>query len=94
MRRVRWTDQFRTEIGEGIVRLGLTECSVCGSSQIAISPFPFPMYRGGSPGKIEDEDTNVEFFVKLECTICGNAQFYNSARYRTGDEPIIQRGNT
>ncbi|MGO9957331.1 MAG: hypothetical protein ACLP50_15405 [Solirubrobacteraceae bacterium] len=87
-RSMQWSQAFMSEVGEAIVRLGLSACRICESQQVAISKYPFPMYRGGNQ-ELKDKDTNVEFFVKLECVICGNAMFVNSERYRTGDEPIF-----
>lgn len=61
---------------------------------VGISPYPFLLYRGGAPdaltGQMTDPEGNVEFFLKVECSTCGNATFINSARHRTDDEPVLE----
>ncbi|HTA33492.1 MAG TPA: hypothetical protein VK721_08720 [Solirubrobacteraceae bacterium] len=35
---------------------------------------------------------NVLFMVRVECQVCGHTMLFNSERFFTGDEPIIERG--
>jgi hypothetical protein len=52
------------------------------------------IYGGGAPdartGKVNDPEALVEFFVKVQCDVCGHAQFFNAERHRPGDEKIMK----
>jgi hypothetical protein len=91
---MRWRQAFIDEVRQALVQLGWQRCAVCGSTDaVGVSPYPFPMVRGGLESH-QDTDTNVEFFVKVECATCGHALFLNSERYRTGDEPVFETANS
>lgn len=90
---MQWSQQFLEEFDAHISQLGLESCAVCDSERAyVIHRQPALVSIGGLSdpnGPPADENTNVLFVVMVECQICGHLSWFNSARFRTDDEPIL-----
>jgi hypothetical protein len=90
---MQWSQQFLEEFDAHSSQLGLKSCAVCDSERAyTICRRPALVSIGGVPdpnGPPADVDTDVLFVVMVECQICGHLLWFNSARFRTGDEPIL-----
>jgi DNA-directed RNA polymerase subunit M/transcription elongation factor TFIIS len=94
---MRWRQSFMAEVSGTLQRLGLRACPVCGSSEpLSMSHFPALLVDAGFPadddGLIPGEDYagDMTFAVRIECATCGHLMLFNSQRYRTGDEKILE----
>jgi DNA-directed RNA polymerase subunit RPC12/RpoP len=83
------------EVFESLLRLGLKACPVCGSEEsLGMSPFPAILVDGEFPldsDALPEEEGDLTFAVRIECTTCGHLMLFNAQRYRTGDEKILER---
>jgi hypothetical protein len=69
----------------------------------SVLPPPSTSAGTGSPGDAgpplecddlpigDDHDYHLTFAVRIECTTCGHLMLFNAEKYRTGDEPILER---
>src|SRR6185369_3135139 len=37
------------------------------------------------------ERSRLTFAIRIECTTCGHLMLFNAEKYRTGEEPILER---
>lgn len=89
---------FRKEILEEIRNrintLGLTACPVCGSEdRMQVSRIPVVMHIGGHFERHEpdaDPTVNILFYVQVVCDLCGHAMFFDSEKFHSGDEPVLE----
>jgi len=103
---VRWRKTFVAEVSAQLGNLGVKGCPVCDASTEAllVDRLPallvrgeFPPTMGGRPLAVpltEDPDRQMDFAIRVECGICGYLMFFNSERYRNGDEQILVVGLT
>ena len=86
------------EVFESLIQLGLQECPVCGSVEsLGMSPFPAILVDGDFPldsDALPEEEGDLTFAVRIECTTCGHLMLFNAQRYRSGDAKIIEDGIT
>jgi hypothetical protein len=78
---------------------GLKACPVCDSAEsLGMSPYPAILVDGEfllDPDALpEEEDGDLIFAVRIECTTCDHLMLFNARRYRTGDARIIENGIT
>ena len=95
---MRWRQSFIAEVSQALQQLGLRACLICGSADaLGIGRFPAFWLEGGPPPDGdhlplgEDDDYDLTFAVRIECTACGYLMLFNAQRYRTGDEQILVR---
>ena len=95
---MRWRQSFIAEVSRALQQLGLRACPICGSEDaLGIGRLPVFMLDGGPPPGGddtplgEDQDYDLTFAVRVECTACGHLMLFNADKYRTGDEPILVR---
>jgi hypothetical protein len=95
---MRWRQSFIAEVSQALQQLGLRVCPICGSADaLGIGRFPAFWLEGGPPPDGddlplgEDQDYDLIFAVRIECTACGHLMLFNAQKYRTGDEPILVR---
>jgi hypothetical protein len=95
---MRWRQSFIAEVTQALQQLGLRACPICGSADaLGLGRFPAFWLEGGPPlgsGDLplgEDHDYHLTFAVRIECTTCGYLMLFNAEKYRTGDEPILER---
>ena len=95
---MRWRQAFIAEVSRALQQLGLRACPVCGSADaLSIGRFPAFWLDGGPPlGRDdlllgEDDDYHLTFAIRIECTTCGHLMLFNAEKYRTGEEPILER---
>jgi hypothetical protein len=93
---MRWRRTFLAEVFESLIQLGLRECPVCGSAEsLGMSPFPAILVDGEFPldsDALPEEEGDLTFAVRIECSTCGHLMLFNAQRYRTGDAKIIEDG--
>jgi hypothetical protein len=90
---MRWDRAFRDEVREKIGQLGLARCLVCASEELEVYNYPAVLPVAGfawEPPNRRDEESNVMFMVMIGCSACGHTMFFDSDRFRTGDEPTVQ----
>lgn len=95
---MRWRQTFIAEVSQALQQFGLRACPVCGSADaLGIGRFPAFWLDGGPALGYddlplgEDNDYHLTFAVRIECTTCGHLMLFNAERYRTGEEPILER---
>jgi hypothetical protein len=95
---MRWRQSFIAEVSRALQQFGLRACPICGSADaLSIGRFPAFWLEGGPPSGDddlslgEDDDYDLTFAVRIECTACGHLMLFNASKYRTGDEPILVR---
>ena len=95
---MRWRQSFITEVSLALQQLGLRACPICGSAEtLGIGRFPAFWLDGGPPLDSDDlplggdDDYHLTFAIRIECTACGHLMLFNAEKYRTGDEPILER---
>ena len=95
---MRWRRTFMAEVFESLIQLGLRECPLCGSAEsLGMSPFPAILVDGEFPldsDALPEEEGDLTFAVRIECTTCGHLMLFNAQRYRSGDAKIIEDGIT
>jgi hypothetical protein len=95
---MRWRRTFMAEVFESLIQLGLRACPVCGSAEsLGMSPFPAILVDGEFPldsDVLPEEEGDLTFAVRIECTTCGHLMLFNAQRYRTEDAKIIEDGIT
>ena len=95
---MRWRRTFMAEVFESLIQLGLQACPVCGSAEsLGMSPFPAILVDGAFPpdsDALPEDEGDLTFAVRIECTTCGHLMLFNAQRYRTGDARIIEHGIT
>jgi hypothetical protein len=92
-----YRDEAFDEIAGKLNQLGLSSCTVCGSETGLHGdkrPVVLPIGQLPKPdGSVEREPSgNVLFMVRIECHVCGHTMLFNSERFFTGDEPILEHG--
>lgn len=92
----RWRQQFIVEVAKHLQQLGLTCCPVCQSDNLEVLRYPLLSFVGGLPPTVggKDFESNIDFFVRVECHICGHILLFNSARFRKSNEEILVSGLT
>ena len=95
---MRWRQTFIAEVSQALQALGLRACPVCGSADaLGIGRFPAFWLDGGPALGCadlplgEDNDYHLTFAIRIECTTCGHLMLFNAEKYRTGEEPILER---
>ena len=95
---MRWRQTFIAEVSQALQQLGLRACPVCGSAEgLGIGRFPAFWLDGGPALGCddlplgEDHDYPLTFAIRIECTTCGHLMLFNAEKYRTGEEPILER---
>ena len=95
---MRWCQSFIAEVSQALQQLGLRACPICGSGDtLGIGRFPVFLLDGGpAPDRDdlslgEDDDYDLTFAVRIECTACGHLMLFNADKYRTADEQILVR---
>lgn len=89
----RFRKKIRREISDRIVAFGLTECPVCNGTTLSVSPYPVMVsyggihYEKGDPR--HDAEANVNYMLKVECSICGYVMLFNSEQHRGPDEKTL-----
>ena len=94
--RMRWRQSFMAEVAETLQHLGMKACPVCGSAEsLSMGRFPTLLVDGSLPsdaGNLSPEERggDLTFAVRVECATCGHLMLFDSRRYRTGDEKIME----
>ena len=91
-----WRKEIVREIGDHLVRLGLSKCPVCDSdSALTIHPRPAILPIGGSPWPNPprhpgpEPGANILFMVLIRCDLCGHSLLFDSERFHDGDTPVF-----
>jgi hypothetical protein len=89
---VRWRTTFVHEVQRQLKHLGLNRCFICGSDHLTTHSYPLLALMGGMPhipGTTIDPEISQDYLLRFDCRTCGYQMFFNSERFRTGDEPIL-----
>ncbi len=90
---MKWTPDFLKETSATLERLGLADCSVCGGRTLERDDRPYIVGVGGVRGsELEDQDTNIVYFLRISCDTCGHVLLFDSEKFRDGDAPVLQQG--
>lgn len=94
---MRWRPEFMFEVWKALHQLGMEACPVCRSTDaLGISPSPAIIVDAEPPPGPDDLATGEEpggdltFAVRVECATCGHLMLFNSEKYRTADEKILE----
>lgn len=93
---MRWRQTFLFEVFESLHQLGMEACPVCSTDALSMSPFPALIVEAGLPPGAqrlpswEDSYGDIAFAVRIECTACGYLMLFNSQKYRTDNEKILE----
>jgi len=94
---MQWALPVLKEIDEELARLGLKSCAVCESdTALGVDMRPVVLSVGGAcwadRGPMNDDETNISYLVRVECSLCGNTLLFNSERFITGATPALKPG--
>jgi hypothetical protein len=70
---------------------------VCDSDRaLRVDTRPVVMSVGGAawtdhPG-MKDQDTNIDYLMRVECSLCGYTLLFNCERFITGNTPALEPG--
>ncbi|WP_433787861.1 hypothetical protein ACQPX6_13680 [Actinomycetospora sp. CA-101289] len=93
----RWRRDFLREVTDGLGRLGLSSCPVCGGSELQVLARPRLLLVGGrgARGWLQppDADETIEYLVAVRCSLCGHQLLFDAEQYRHGDGSLLVRGD-
>jgi len=94
---MRWRRTFMEEVARTLQQLGMNVCPVCGLAEsLDMNDFPVLVANGrlplGGDDLSEDDEGDLTFAVRMDCTTCGHLMLFDAQRYRTGDEEILVLG--
>lgn len=93
---MRWRQAFMSEVFQALRRLGLQTCPVCNSADaLSMSPFPALITEAEFPGADtlpgwDEPGGDLIFAVRVECVACGYLMLFNSEKYRSAGEKILE----
>jgi hypothetical protein len=91
---VQWADPVLRDMNAKLSQLGLKECPVCDSeTAMRVDTRPVIVSVGGvawsdRPGA-HDSETNINYLLRIECSLCGYNMMFNSERFIAGDTPAL-----
>lgn len=94
---MRWRQAFMSEVFQAVRQLGLQACPVCRSAgALSVGPFPaiiirteFPPGADGLPAW-DEPGGDLTLAVRVECATCGYLMLFNSERFRSAGEKILE----
>jgi len=88
---MKWRGQVREGVAARLRAHGLDRCAVCHSKALDVDEKPVLLVVGGAAwpnpphsGPM-DPDTQVDFMIRIECSLCGYNVLFNSERFYGGD---------
>jgi hypothetical protein len=94
---MQWAESVIRDIDEKLAQLGLKACPVCDSeTALRVDRRPIILSVGGvawsDESGVHDNETNIDYLLRVECSLCGYSLLFNSQRFITGDTPALIPG--